>query len=132
MVGAFQINIPVETSRTLLKPDESILAVYKWKIEQIPASNRWYPVVQRYIDIVAGRVVGWGGSPGAVQPSQTGGFIGAGHGGTVGAVEYTGKVEGLIFDRFGDFKGFLLKTEKGENLTFAATERAIEDRVREA
>jgi hypothetical protein len=130
VVGAFQINIPVGTSKTLLKPEESVLAVYKWKIEQIPATNRWYPVLQRFINQVAGRVAGLGGNPGSIQPTQTGG--GSGQVGAGKALEYTGKVEGLIFDRFGDFEGFLLETEEGEHLTFAATEQAIEDRVREA
>ena len=39
---------------------------------------------------------------------------------------------GLAFDRFGDFEGFLLLTEEGEEFSFLAREQAIEDRVREA
>jgi hypothetical protein len=48
VVGAFQINIPVAAARTLLPVEESILAVYKWKLEQVPAANRWHPVLERY------------------------------------------------------------------------------------
>lgn len=132
VVGAFQINIPVETSKTLLDPEESILAVYKWKIEQVPSTNRWHPVLRRYIDQLSGRFAGLGGSPGSVQPSQTGGKPGVGKGETSRQIECTGKVEALIFDRFGDFEGFLLRTERGQKLTFSAREHAIEDRVREA
>ena len=39
---------------------------------------------------------------------------------------------GVAFDRFGDFEGFLLLTEEGEEFSFLAREQAIEDRVREA
>ncbi len=43
-----------------------------------------------------------------------------------------GKIMGLGYDRFGDFEGFLLLTESGEEVSFLARERAIEDLAREA
>jgi len=50
---------------------------------------------------------------------------------------FTGKIAGLIFDRFGDFEGFLLDTEDGERRFFsrekeieALAERAWRDRLR--
>jgi len=132
VVGAFQINIPVSKSAQLLGPEESILAVYKWKLEQLPLSNRWYPVLQRFIGVVAGRVSGLGGNPGSIPPSLTG----FGGGGIIivppKRIEYTGKVMGLAFDRFGDFEGFLLLTEEGVEVSFLAREQAIEERVHEA
>jgi hypothetical protein len=130
VVGAFQIRIPVSTSSALLPTEESILAVYKWKIEQIPAGNRWLPVLKRYIQQVSGRVNGFGGNAGSVQSSQTGGATIVPTRGKL--CEYTGKVTGIIFDRFGDFEGFLLRTEAGNEMSFAAREREIEERVREA
>jgi hypothetical protein len=72
VVGAFQINIPVSTASVLLTPEESILAVSKWKIDQIPATNRWHPVLQRYIAQVSGRVTGFGGDPQQIPPSPKG------------------------------------------------------------
>jgi len=36
-----------------------------------------------------------------------------------------GKIAGLIFDRFGDFEGFLLNTEDGDR-KFYSRERAME------
>ena len=46
--------------------------------------------------------------------------------------EYTGKIEGLIFDRFGDFEGFLLRTEAGQEMGFRGHENEILNLVREA
>jgi hypothetical protein len=40
-------------------------------------------------------------------------------------MSFTGKVSGLLFDRFGDFTGFRLDVEEGER-TFHAREREIE------
>jgi hypothetical protein len=131
VVGAFQMNIAVRAKRELLPAEENLLALYKWKIEQIPSNNRWHPVMTRYIARVSGLVGRLGGNPGAIYPSQSGVAIGSKHAPGMRR-EYTGKVTGLAFDRFGDFEGFLLLTEEGEELSFVAREQAIEDRVREA
>ncbi len=131
VVGAFQVRIPVSTGRALLPLEEDILAVYKWKIEQIPTTNRWHPVLHRYIADVSGRVNGFGGNASGVQASSAGG----GSSSPVlhhGRHEYTGKVTGLVYDRFGDFEGFLLLTDDGVEMTFFAHERPLEQRVREA
>lgn len=89
--------------------------------ESIPATNRWYPVLQRYVQQVSGRVDGFGGNAGSVNPSQQG--IG---GGVVGhhpeCDEFTGKVAGVIYDRFGDFEGFALITEGGYEHRFRSRE----------
>jgi hypothetical protein len=107
VAGAFQINIPVGTGPELLGPEENLLAVFKWKLEQIPATNRWYPALQRYIEQVSGRVAGFGGNPQTVPPAQAGvpqPITKPGPGGLPrGDLEYLGKVSGLIYDRFGDF-----------------------------
>jgi hypothetical protein len=131
VVGAFQMNIAVRAKQDLLPAEENILALYKWKIEQIPADNRWHPVMRRYSARVSGTIKRLGGDPGAIGPSQTG--VGAAFKpGPAKRLEYTGKVMGLAFDRFGDFEGFLLLTEMGEEVSFLAREQAIEDRVHEA
>jgi hypothetical protein len=44
--------------------------------------------------------------------------------------EFTGKVEAVIYDRFGDFEGFILLTESGHEHRFNATEAEIEQLVR--
>jgi hypothetical protein len=107
VVGTFQIKIPISTGKAMLLPEENTLAIMKWRLQQMSPGNRWYPVLQRYIDYLAGRVDGLGGNSSTVQPSprgvQPGPIFGNRH-------EVDGKVVGVIYDRFGDFDGFLLRT----------------------
>jgi len=74
--------------------------------------------------VIAGRVKSFGGDPSTIAPSPKG-TVGEPHhgpgrgwpwGGPGGAGRgdepiHTGKVGGLHYDRFGDFDGFVLKTE---------------------
>jgi hypothetical protein len=107
--------------------------VFKWKIDQIPATNRWNLVLQRYIDQVAGRVLGFGGDPTKIPPSPKGNPVGKDGGHPGGErTQFTGKVSGLIYDRFGDFEGFSLLTEEGYEKVFRGWERASEELVRRA
>jgi hypothetical protein len=46
--------------------------------------------------------------------------------------ESTGKVEGIIYDRFGDFDGFLLLTEHGHERSFRSREHAVQELVHRA
>jgi hypothetical protein len=135
VAGAFQINIPVGTARLLLAPEESLLAVFKWKLDQLPTTNRWHPVLQRYIEQVSGRVEGFGGNPQTIPPSPKGYPVPGGKpngGPEVETIERVGKVSGLRYDRFGDFDGFMLETERGHEEVFRSAEDAIEDLVRRA
>lgn len=90
-------------------------------------ANRWRPVLERYIGLLSARVDGLGGDASAIPPSFYG-FGGgepgeSGHEGDRGDhyekwEERTGKVNGLIFDHFGDFEEFILNTEEGEHRFF--------------
>ena len=60
VVGAFQIRIRTNRANLLLPGEENLLAVFKWKLEQIPTSNRWYPVLDRYVEQIVGKVDGLG------------------------------------------------------------------------
>jgi hypothetical protein len=136
VVGAFQIQIPVSTGPLLLKPEESVLALFKWKLESLLPKNRWYPVLHRYVQQVSGRVNGFGGNAGGVRPSQGG--AGGGSTGLGGAhghphrVEFSGKVSGLAYNRFGDFEGFSVLTDEGYDRHFESREHEIEELVRDA
>jgi hypothetical protein len=135
VAGAFQINIPVGVEELLLPLEESLLAVFKWKVEQIPPTNRWHPVLLRYIDQISGRVEGFGGNPKTIPPSPKGYPVRGGKpfgGPRADTIERVGKVSGLIYDRFGDFEGFALKTEQGHEQVFRSGEQAVEDLVRRA
>ncbi len=135
VVGAFQINIPVTKAEKLLPGEERLLAVFKWKLEHLPASNRWYPVLQRYVDQIGARVDGFGGHATSIPASAAGYPARAAmsrSGLPPGDVEFRGKVTGLIYDRFGDFEGFTMKTERGAEERFRCNERAIEELMRRA
>lgn len=144
VLGTFQINIPVSTKELLLPREEQRLSIFRWIGDAMPKQRRWYPVFQRYLQLIAERVTALGGDPAKILPSPTG------DGGRTpqphrpkgdhdhdGRVACTGKVDGLIFDRFGDFEGFLLETEEGERKFFSReaevkelAERAWRERLR--
>jgi len=134
VIGAFQLTIPVRSKPELLPQEERDLSVLRWIGAAIPPSSRWYLVFRRYLDQIAGRVSTFGGDPTQILPSPTGN----------GAPEApcpaerdeerfarTGKIAGLIFDRFGDFEGFLLDAEDGE-ASFRSRERDMEALVERA
>jgi len=141
VTGAFQIKIPVTTEDLLLPSEENTLAIMKARLAAMSPAYRWYPVLKRYIEYVSGRVDGSGGNANAIPPSLEG-FPAKGHGqghehDGEQVRKHTGKIAGLIFDRFGDFEGFLLDTEDGETKFFSRekdmkdlAERAWRERLR--
>jgi hypothetical protein len=133
VLGTFQLSIPVETKAALLAPEERLLSVLRWIAEGIPHQNRWHPVMRRYLEQIAGRVSALGGDPSAIAPSSRGdgGRLRPRHERREGRLHYSGKVAGLMFDRFGDFEGFLLDTEDGERILLSR-EREIEKLVERA
>ena len=132
ITGAFQVKIPVTGEDVLLGPEENTLAILKARLDAMAPKYRWYPVLKRYIEYVAGRVDGAGGNAGAIQPSLTG--VPHRHHEPEPEPEHrrereharTGKVSGLIFDRFGDFEGFLLDGGDRE-IRFLSREREMKD-----
>ncbi|MGA7217640.1 MAG: S53 family serine peptidase [Candidatus Sulfotelmatobacter sp.] len=138
VVGSFQVSAPVSTKGELLAPAERELSLMKWVAETIPATDRWYPVFQRYLAQLAGRVSGLGGNPGKVPPTATGTWPGGpghiGHGGGPGSEHgrLEGKIAELLYDTFGDFEGFVLETYGGEERIIASRERAVEEHARRA
>lgn len=130
VVGTFQVKIPVSTKEVILFPEENTLAVLKWRLEAMSPSNRWYPVLKRYITYVAARVDGLGGNSAGVKPSLQGVPV-KGKVDGERTIVYSGKVSALIYDRFGDFEGFILDTEDGDR-QFASREPQIETVVNRA
>ena len=82
----------------------------------------------RYVGLIAGRVDGLGGNANAIPPSL-GGYrptpLPCKEPRAERREEFTGKVISVIYDRFGDFAGFVLETEDG-NRRFIAREPEIE------
>jgi murein tripeptide amidase MpaA len=141
VIGAFQLTIPVRNKELLLVREERDLSVLRWIAEFIPHHSRWYPVFHRYLSQIAGRVTTFGGDPNQILPSPTGDGRRKHrcHPEPEGEERraLTGKIAGLIFDRFGDFEGFLLDTEDGECKFFSRerdiaelAERAWRERLR--
>jgi hypothetical protein len=137
-LGAFQVSIVISTKEQLLLPEERLLAWLRWKLQVVPTNVRWYMVLRRYEEVVAGRVRGFGGNPGTVLPSPTGNAPGPStppcpepppHG---TQACYCGKVVGMIHDRFGDFIGFLLLTEEGHEHGFKGHEPAVRTLIERA
>jgi hypothetical protein len=98
-------------------------------------------VFGRYLEVMAGRVKEFGGNPMEVLSSPTGdGKRGHPHPGPAGGAAIpsaTGKIAGLVFDRFGDFEGFTLDSRGAERKFFSRevgiaeiAERAWRERLR--
>ncbi len=131
IVGSFQVKIPVSTREAMLPAEETILAIMKARLEAMPKTDRWYPVLLRYIGQIAGRVDGLGGDANAIPPSL------GGYRPTPRPVrqpceenreEFTGKVCEVVFDCFGDFVGFVLD-DCCEHRAYENRERQIGDLV---
>jgi hypothetical protein len=133
-LGAFQINITIQSAASLLIPAERSLAFFRWLIGTLATTNRWYPVLLRYLSEIAITVKSLGGNPVFIAPSDVGAIPGASDGFLPphdGAeLEHTGKIERLIYDQFGDFESFLLETQEGERIYFHSRENHIAELAR--
>jgi hypothetical protein len=136
IVGTFAVRVPVTTAEEMLWPEENTLAIMKWRLSQMTPSNRWVPVLKRYIGLIEGRIWGLGKNPTTIKPSPWGAYgpppsHGDGGGGDHGQGqkhrhEATGKINGVVYDRFGDFEGFCLLTEEGHEHVYRSREAEIE------
>jgi hypothetical protein len=125
VTGTFQVKIPVTTAEVMLRPDEDALAVMKWRLQQLAPTNRWHPVLERYISYLGARIAGLGGNPDEIPPSPDGAPIGDGT--EVAQASFTGKVDELIYDCFGRFEGFVLAGCCGDKRGFRTTECGFEE-----
>lgn len=125
IVGSFQVKIPVSTRTRMLPAEENTLAILKARLGALPKSSRWYPVLLRYIDQIAGRVEGLGGKPDAIPPNLLGYHARVAH---HASREFTGKVAEVMFDCFGEFAGFVLD-DCCEHAAFASREKKIGELV---
>ena len=132
IVGSFQVKIPVSTGATMRPAEETTLAILKARLEGWSKASPWHPVLLRYVDLIAARLQGIGGDPGAIPPSLGGYRAGRPVCEPAERREaFTGKVVSIAYDRFGDFCGFVLDTEDGPR-RFAAREPGIERVVNRA
>jgi len=128
IVGTFQITIPVQSSDQLLLPAARTLSIMKWRLQQTPVANRWYPVLKRYVSYLIERVRILGLDPGKIDPSPIGFPLPVTLSSGDDTVEHTGKVCEVLFDCFGDFEGFVLET-CSESRRFKTRESGIANLV---
>ena len=131
ITGAFQVDIHVQTEATILPFDENTLAIFKWRLEVMDPTNRWYPILQRYIAYLSDRIDGLRGNSAAIVPSPNGlpeplklPAVPPGR----DAEQTCGKVIQVLYDCFGDFQGFVLGCCEGDR-AFESSERGIETLV---
>ncbi|MGA9893917.1 MAG: hypothetical protein WBQ55_16555, partial [Xanthobacteraceae bacterium] len=129
-IGTFQLTIPVGTKVSLRESEERLFAILQYIQQSIPTESRWHQVFVRYLQQIAGRVKGMGGDPTQIPPSGTGQVPGKGF--RPHREEFAGKIAGLIYDHFGDFRGFLLETAGCDVRRFDSRELRMERVVREA
>ena len=137
VLGIFQITIPVSTKELLLENEEIRLSIFRWIGESIPASSRWYPVFKRYLVLLGQKVHALGGDPDQIQPSQNGYDGLPGRGPIIKPrppheheeKEFTGKIDAITYDHFGDFEGFVLELFTGEHRRFESREGPIQSLV---
>jgi hypothetical protein len=91
----------------LLLPEQRLLSVLKFSYQSIDITSRWWPVAQRYLGIVEGRVTALGGDPTLILPDPTGNSIN-GQLQCASEQQVEGRVCSLEFDRHGRFLGFSL------------------------
>ncbi|HEY6489852.1 MAG: kelch repeat-containing protein [Terracidiphilus sp.] len=149
VLGQFSLTIPVSTKAEILPGEEKLLSIMKWIGKDITVKNRWHPVFKRYLEQLYGRVTFMNGDPNKVVPTGTGnwqdptGGSGQGKGGGHGDGghgdhdhhhhhEFIGKVNGLVYDHFGDFEGFVLEAYNGDKHRFFSREGRVEERARMA
>jgi hypothetical protein len=130
VAGSFAIRIPVSTSEAMVAPEGTTLAFMKWRLDQLSPSDRWLPVLERYIAYCSARYNAVGGDAAQVPPSLTwvppsvkGGKDGSGGGKQAEHVR-CGRVAEVLFDCHGSFSGFVLD-DCCARQSFATRERGI-------
>ncbi len=136
--GGCRFAITISTKQQLLLSEERLLALLRWIALKMPKTRRWYPVLERYIGDVAGRVLGFGGNPGQIEPSPTGDVPGLPQPRPEPEPceeersERCGKIDAIVFDHFGDFEGFVLEDDTGRDHRYHSREAPLSGLVRRA
>ncbi|MGN6723703.1 MAG: hypothetical protein ACTHJM_13915 [Marmoricola sp.] len=141
--GAFQFTFTGKSEHDLAAEQARLLAWLKWRVGVTPQGHRWHPVLSRYLKQTESLVWDLGTDPNTIAPSETGTVDEHRHGRGCNCGELPtfpvlfehgeiGKVTAIHYDRFGDFQGFTLLTERGHHREYVSTERFVEELVRTA
>ena len=129
VIGTFQVRIPVGTAATILGPERSTLAIFKWRLEQMSPANRWYPVLERYILYVGARIRDLGGDPAAIPASPLGYWEAPPEQGKPDGDSFDGRIVEVLFDCGGRIEGFVLADCCDRPLRFTVCDRGLEDLI---
>lgn len=130
ILGAFRMTVAVKLGDELLHKAVRNLAALRYIANTIPIVDRWHPIFMKYIKQVASKVDALGYDSNLVKASPD-------DPGLVDRKEslkeqcYTGKIQQVIYDCFGEFIGFTLES-CSETHSFESCERGIERIVRKA
>ncbi|MGH9928393.1 MAG: galactose oxidase-like domain-containing protein [Pyrinomonadaceae bacterium] len=69
LIGAFELRVQVRHTASLLARETQRLSLLRWIYQGMPTLDRWRPVFDRYLGVVADRVDAFGGDSTTVQPS---------------------------------------------------------------
>jgi len=72
VIGAFEISVPIVSAEDLLPAEERSMAFFRWVLSTLDHSDRWHPVMKRYVQEIALRVQAFGGDPESIGPSPAG------------------------------------------------------------
>jgi hypothetical protein len=71
-VGQLPVADAVGRKEIILPSEERRLSIFRWIGQTMPRERCWYPVFQRYLDLVALRATALGGDPDQILPSPSG------------------------------------------------------------
>jgi hypothetical protein len=131
ILASVQLTMPISTAEQILPEEKRRLAVLRHIASKLKPVNRWYPIFQRYLGLVADRVRGLGADPDTVEPSLTGNpprerpEPAPEHG------LHCGKVSVVQYNCFGEFEGFVIES-CSERRRFEACAKGIEAVVKAA
>ena len=139
IIGTFQFDVVVKTRAEILPLLKRNYSVLRYIGQSIPAGNRWHPVWERYLDQFGDRLRAFGEDPESIAPTPTGdgkpspgGEPGGGGQDRPGEERcFTGKLEALHYDCFGDFQGFTVE-DCGRQRRFRGHRPTLEELVRRA
>ncbi|WP_177175471.1 hypothetical protein [Cribrihabitans marinus] len=124
IMGGIEVRIPVRHSPVFLAAEERKLGVLRAIQAGMEGNDRWWPVFERYVVGIAGRIDGLGGNSGEISPQRDFPRVRDSPGGNKDD-GICGKVAELHYDCHGDFEGFVLETCTGRHV-FRACARGIE------
>ncbi|MDO9323478.1 MAG: M14 family metallopeptidase [Methanoregula sp.] len=129
VLGAFRVDVVVKSGEPLLQKLVRNLAVLRYIFQAIPATDSWHPVFGRYLLQLGDQISGLGVDPSLIPASPDDPGI-PGKLPVQKEQRLTGKVREVIFDCFGDFKGFVLETCSDQHYIRSQEKRVAEIMLR--